>query len=258
MTPLSCSAPPTCSGSPTSSNGSPTTAPTSVSASPSSSRAKATSNRSKWNENLCSPVHKLQRARLDVDNQAMHGNRRQVGAAANHVDNLAHVDMHVIEGAKPAHEAVEVAPSLLLNQLLRVNPQRLHGGAQVGGVNVREAAFGVADHQHFAHAQQVDAARERANQIVGRPRAFGFSDGRPGSTQFQHIAALQPQRLLKHLHQSAIHARYNGSMFARRVANNGQLLLPQELLVIRQNFVKHHRNTLLSSRLVSDNEPGLV
>src|SRR5579884_2728614 len=104
MTPSFCSAPPTCSGSPTSSNGSPTTAPTSVSASPSSSRAKATSNRSKWNEDLCSSVHKLQRARLDVDDEAMHGNRWQIGAAANHIDNFAHVDMHIIEGAEPRSE----------------------------------------------------------------------------------------------------------------------------------------------------------
>ena len=52
-----------------------------------------------------SPINHLQFTGFDIDDEAVYGDLREIGAVANDVDDFAYVDMDVIECAQPIHQA---------------------------------------------------------------------------------------------------------------------------------------------------------
>src|SRR5579884_1652217 len=192
-----------------------------------------------------SPINHFELARIDINYQPVYWNPGQVGAVADHRNNLFDVDMDIVERAEPAHQPLLVLQSLLLYQTLRVDAERLHGSDERGWIRVSKAAIGMADDGDFTHAKQVDAPGQRTNQVVIRARSFWLGDGGSGGAQFQHIAAFQAKRLFKHLHQPAVHAGDNCHVLARRVSNRRKLRLLDETLVMRQNLINNHKNNPL-------------
>src|SRR5437016_13531473 len=53
-----------------------------------------------------SPINHLQFTGFDIDDEAVYGDLREIGAVANDVDDFAHIDVHVIEGAQPVDQAL--------------------------------------------------------------------------------------------------------------------------------------------------------
>src|SRR5579863_9370388 len=92
----------------------------------------------------------------DVNHQAMHRDFREEGAIANHFDDLAYIEVEIVEDTKPAHQPLHIAQPFLLYQTVWIDSQRLHRSGELDRVSMREAALRVTDHSHLADIQQVD------------------------------------------------------------------------------------------------------